>query len=170
MRRRSLLRWLTAAWPLRAWAQAPPLPADTLRALAGVVLPSELGAEGIARTAAAFEAWLRDYHAGAEMDHGYGFTRLRFKPPSPAATYARQLESLRAVLLAGDASAARAAVGTALEEAKVANLPQSPDGRHIAGDLMAFYFRSGEANDLCYRAHIGRYECRGLPGSEKEPH
>ena len=169
MRRRSLLRWLTAAWPLRAWAQAP-LPADLLRALAGVVLPTELGAEGMARTAAAFEAWLRDYHAGAEMDHGYGFTRIRFKPQSPVATYVRQLETLRAVLLAGDAAAARASVEAALDEAKVTNLPQSPDGRHIASDLMAFYFRSGEANDLCYRAHIGRYECRGLAGSEKEPH
>ena len=103
------------------------------------------------------------------MDHGYGFTRLRFKAPSPAATYARQLESLRPVLLAGDAAAARAAVESALEEAKVANLPQSPDGRHVASDLMAFYFHSGEANDLCYHAHIGRYECRGLAGSEKEP-
>lgn len=169
MRRRSLLRWMTAALPLRGWAQAPRLSSDALRALAGIVLPSELGAEGVAGTAAAFEAWLRDYHPGAEMDHGYGLTRLRFKPPSPAGTYARQLESLRAVLLAGDAAAARAAVAAALEEAKVANLPQSPDGRHVASDLMAFYFRSGAGNDLCYRAHIGRYECRGLAGSEKEP-
>lgn len=170
MRRRALLRWLAAAWPLRAWAQPPTLPADALRALAGLVLPSELGAEGIARTAAAFESWLRDYHPGAEMDHGYGFTRLRFKPPSPAAAYALQLESLRPILLAGDAAAARAAIESALEDAKVTNLPQSPDGRHIASDLMAFYFRSGEANDLCYLAHIGRFECRGLAGSEKEPH
>ena len=29
---------------------------------------------------------------------------------------------------------------------------------------MAFYFQSSAANDLCYRAAIGREACRGLPG------
>lgn len=167
MRRRTLLSWLTSIWPLRAWAQAPP--ADTLRALGAVVLPSELGAEGIDRTASAFTRWVQDYRPGAEMDHGYGFTRLRFKPPSPAAAYARQLDALRPVLLGSDEAAKRAAVEAALQQANVTALPQSPDGKHVASDLMAFYFRSAEANDLCYRAHIGRYQCRGLAGSEKEP-
>ncbi len=31
---------------------------------------------------------------------------------------------------------------------------------------MAFYFRCSDANDLCYRAAIGRDECRGLPDPE----
>ena len=167
MRRRTLLRWLTSIWPLRAWAQA--LQGDALRALAAVVLPSELGAEGIERTASAFSRWVREYRPGAEMDHGYGFTRLRFKPPSPAAAYSQQLEALRPALLGSDEAAKRAAVETALLQANVTALPQSPDGKHVASDLMAFYFRSAEANDLCYHAHIGRYECRGLAGSEKEP-
>jgi hypothetical protein len=48
-------------------------------------------------------------------------------------------------------------------------LPRTPDGKHVASDLMAFYFNSSEANDLCYRAHIGRDECRGLAGSDREP-
>ena len=60
-------------------------------------------------------------------------------------------------------------VAAALEQAKVTQLPQTPDGKHVASDLMTFYFRSSEANDLCYRAHIGRDECRGLAGSEQEP-
>jgi hypothetical protein len=34
---------------------------------------------------------------------------------------------------------------------------------------MAFYFQSSAANDLCYRAAIGREACRGLPGSEDPP-
>jgi hypothetical protein len=34
---------------------------------------------------------------------------------------------------------------------------------------MAFYFRSSDANDLCYRAAIGRDLCRGLDGSEQAP-
>ena len=36
-------------------------------------------------------------------------------------------------------------------------------------DLLAFFFRSSEANDLCYGAAIGRDHCRGLPGSEEAP-
>jgi hypothetical protein len=167
--RRTLLRWLAALGPLRAWAQTAGFPGDqgeALRALAAVVLPSELGAAGLERKVAAFEQWVREYRPGAEMDHGYGFTRLRSKPPSPAPTYLQQLRALR---LTGDAASKRAAVESALEEAKVSALPQTPDGRHIAADLMAFYFRSSEANDLCYRAHIGRDECRGLAGSDREP-
>jgi hypothetical protein len=128
----------------------------TLLAVARKVLPSEVDVE---KTVAAFEKWVREYRPGAEMDHGYGFTRLRRKGPSPASIY---IEQLRALGPEGD-------VAAALEAAKVTSLPQSPDGKHVASDLMAFYFRSSEGNDLCYRAHIGRDECRGLAGSEKEP-
>jgi hypothetical protein len=162
MQRRTLLRWLASIGPLRAWAQTAGFPGDqgeALRAVAKVVLPSELGPAGLEKTVAAFERWVREYRPGAEMDHGYGFTRLRSKPPSPAAVY---LQQLRALGPNGD-------VAAALEQAKVTQLPQTPDGKHVASDLMTFYFRSSEANDLCYRAHIGRDECRGLAGSEKEP-
>lgn len=169
MHRRTLLRWLASIGPLRVWAQTAGFPGDqgrTLRALGAVVLPSELGAGGLERTAAAFERWVRDYRPGAEMDHGYGFTRLRSKPASPAPVY---LQQLRALHLDGDAASQRAEVEAAFKEANVTALPQSPDGKHVASDLMAFYFRSSEANDLCYRAHIGRDECRGLAGSDQEP-
>jgi len=169
MHRRTLLRWLASLGPLRSWAQTAGFPGDqgpTLRVLAAVVLPSEMGAAGLEKTVAAFERWVRDYRPGAEMEHGYGFTRLRSKPPSPASAY---LEQLRALRLAGDPASKVASVEAALEEAKVTALPQTPDGRHVASDLMAFYFRSSDANDLCYRAHIGRDQCRGLAGSDKEP-
>jgi hypothetical protein len=169
MQRRSLLRWLASIGPLRAWAQTASFPGDqtaTLRALATIVLPSELSPQQIEKTADAFERWVRDYRPGAEMDHGYGNTRLRSKPASPASTYLRQLQALD---LSGDPDARRAAVEASLAQAAIATLPQSLDGRHIAADLMAFYFRSSEANDLCYRAHIGRDECRGLAGSDREP-
>ena len=169
MHRRSLLRLLALLPPWKAWAQTAAFPGDqgkTLRALAAVTLPSELGAEGLERTVAAFERWVREYRPGAEMDHGYGFTRLRQKPQSPAPAYMQQLQALR---LNGDAESNRAGVEAALQQASVTALPQTPDGKHVATDLMAFYFRSSAANDLCYRAHIGRDECRGLAGSEREP-
>jgi hypothetical protein len=63
----------------------------------------------------------------------------------------------------------RAAVEAALEAAQVRDLPRLPDGKSVIADLMSFYFRSAGANDLCYRAEIGRETCRGLAGSSKEP-
>jgi hypothetical protein len=157
---------------MRAWAQTAGFPAgqgETLDALAMVVLPSELGPGGVRDVARDFERWVRDYRPAAEMDHGYGFTRLRTKPTSPAPAYLRQLDSLRAALRNADGESRRHAVEAALEEAKVTDLPRTPDGRHVAADLMAFYFHSSNANDLCYRAAIGRDLCRGLKGSENPP-
>jgi hypothetical protein len=178
IRRRTILQWTASLGGalrldrVRLWAQAANFPAnqdDALRALAGVVLPAELGTAGIDRTAEAFVRWVRGYRAGAEMDHGYGNTRLRSKGGSPAAGYLQQLEGLRAALLSGDPDSRRQAVTAALEQARITDLPRTPDGRHIAADLMAFYFRSSDANDLCYRAAIGRDLCRGLDGSEQAP-
>jgi len=163
MNRRTLLGWMASLGP--AWAQTATFPgaqAAALRALAHVVLPGELGAAGIDATADAFARWVRDYRAGAEMEHGYGFTRLRNNPQSPAPVYLRQLATLGPEMTAE-------AVAAALDDAKIAELPRTPDGRHVAADLMAFYFRSSDANDLCYRAAIGRDKCRGLAGSEKAP-
>jgi hypothetical protein len=176
--RRTVLRWAACLAgvlrlsSVRAWAQATNFPAgeaDTLHALAVVVLPAELGADGVHRAAEDFVRWVQGYRAGAEMDHGYGFTRLRAKGASPAANYLRHLEALHPILLSGDADSKRVALTAALEQAKITDLPRSPDGRHVAADLMAFYFRSSDANDLCYRAAIGRDQCRGLDGSEQAP-
>jgi len=178
MRRRTLLRWIASLGSairltgLRAWAQTATFPGDqapALGALAAIVLPSELGAESIRAVAQNFERWVREYRPGAEMDHGYGFTRLRNKPASPAPAYLRQLEALQIALTSGDTASGRRAVEAALEDAKIIDLPRSPDGRHIAADLMAFYFRGSDANDLCYRAAIGRDRCRSLAGSDNPP-
>jgi len=178
IRRRTLLQWaanlggLLRLSSVRAWAQAAGFPASqeaTLRALAPVVLPAELGPAGIDRITEAFIRWVRNYRAGAEMDHGYGNTRLRSKPASPAPNYLLHLEALRPALASGDADSRRQAVIAALEQAKINDLPRGLDGRHVAADLMAFYFRSSDANDLCYRAAIGRDLCRGLDGSEQAP-
>lgn len=178
MRRRTLLRWIASLGStirfsgLHSWAQTAGFPGEqgpVLGALASVVLPSELGAERIRVVAQSFERWVREYRPGAEMDHGYGFTRIRSKQASPAPAYLRQLESLRPALTTGDAVSRRHAVETALEEARIADLPRTPDGRHVAADLMSFYFRGSDANDLCYRAAIGRDQCRGLAGSDNPP-
>ena len=127
-----------------------------------MVLPSELGRAGTDQIVERFERHVRQYRPGAELDHGYGLTRLRAKPASPAAAYLQQLSLMNAPISAQ-------AIAEALEQAGVTDLPRFPGGKHVAADLMAFYFHSSEANDRCYQAAIGRDECRGLDGSDRPP-
>lgn len=142
-------------------------------ALARVVLPEAIAAEGLERAVDAFLAWLRDYRAGAERDHGYGVTAVRVLPASPVAGYSAQLDDLdrRAggrldQLPTGEQ---RRVVTEAIEAARIRNLPGRPTGGHIATDLMAHYFRSSRANDLAYGRAIGREACRDLAGSASRP-
>ena len=182
MKRRLLLQWLGAAigtvrLPARAWAQAPtPAEQTRIRAIAEAVLPDEIGAPEQDKAVTAFLAWLRDYKAGADIEPGYGFPRLRKLPASPAAKYPAQLEALETAARArgksfGDMSRdeRRTILEAAIAAAKIERLPARPDGGHIATDLMGFYFNSIDANDLCYRATIGRNLCRGLDGSSERP-
>jgi hypothetical protein len=184
VKRRSLLRWLAAAatWahiPVPLFAQQTTLGAADearLRALAEAVLPIELGPAGRAEVVDGFLRWIRNYREGAEMDHGYGFTRLRKTTASPALKYPAQLSALDrasrsrgAAFEALDVAARRALVAAAIDGAKIERLPVRPTGDHIATDLMGFYFHGEAANDLAYRAAIRRDSCRGLPGSESIP-
>jgi hypothetical protein len=161
-------------WPA-AWrfpAQAAPLAnADLprLRLLADVVLPQEVEPVQRARIAERFLAWVQNYQPGAETDHGYGFPRLRRTPPSPFSRYGDQLSALGDRFQTMTAPEQARAVAAGIEAAKVQRLPARPDGGHVATDLMAFYFNSPEADDLAYRAHIGRDSCRSLAGSEDRP-
>ena len=105
-----------------------------------------------------------------------GFTRLRRTPPSPAATYPAQLDALDDDARERGRSFAdlplsdrQAVVEAAITAAKIERLPGRPDGGHVATDLMAFFFNSVEANDLCYRAQIGRDTCRGLTDRDERP-
>jgi hypothetical protein len=164
MCRRTVLQWLASlSTVIRVWSQTAASPlavySGTLKNLAAIVLPAGVSSDRIAEE---FETYVRGYSPGADTDHGYGFTRVRPKPPSPAAEYMRQLGALPAPLT-------REAVEAALEAAQIRDLPRLPDGKSVIADLMSFYFRSAEANDFCYLAEIGRETCRGLAGSSNEP-
>jgi hypothetical protein len=150
---------------IRSWSQTTAFPGSqsaALRELAALVLPSSLGKAGADRIAEQFERYVREYRAGADTDHGYGVTRVRPKPATPAPEYMKQLAALPTPLT-------RVAVEKSLEESQVKDMPRLPDGKSVIADLMSFYFRSADANDLCYRAAIQRETCRGLEGSGKEP-
>jgi hypothetical protein len=177
MHRRELLRWFISgamAWPLRGvelHAQAANLSVSgvsTLRALAPVVLPSELGAAGHDKVVSDFVQWLASYHAGAERGWGYGHPRRSVTPAIDPRTYEAQLTALGS--LAGlPLDARRTVVSDALNASAARALPGSPNGTHIITDFMGFFFSSAAANDLAYRARFGRASCRGLAGAAGRP-
>jgi hypothetical protein len=190
MKRRALLTWTFLSWvahlvrPQWVWGSVGVLPASQaatdptlLRAVAAVVLPSGLGADGLAAAVERFTVWGREYRAGAEMSAGYGVTQIRVLPPDPTASYAAQLENLERLakergpsFAALDAGTQRAILQSAFTAAAVDALPRRPDGRHIAADLMShFYFVSSEGQDWLYNASIRRETCRGLSSSGERP-
>src|SRR5260370_20373436 len=176
MRRRAVIQGMIAAVPLRGlrlWAQTVTFPGShegTLQQLASTVLPASLGRAGTDAVAAQFIRWVREYRAGAEMAPGYGFPRVRYKPASPAPGYLLQLEELASGEFAqSDLTARRAQLARAFSAAEIKDLPTAPDGRHIAADLMSFYFQSGDATDVAYNAKIGRDNCRSLKNSGVVP-
>jgi hypothetical protein len=185
MKRRTLLQWIastSAALPLqrlRLFAQPRELTAEalaTLRQIAPTVLPSSLGPQRVGAIVDRFAAWTRDYREGVAMAHGYGHPRLQKTPPSPVPRYITQLAALAAGARSKggpwnslDLETQRALLDSAFRTADVRSLPARPVGQHVIADLMAFYFRSSEANDECYKAMIQRQVCRPIAITLKRP-
>jgi len=182
MNRRVLLQWIVssaAMLPLRradlsaiGLAKADELSAGhvfVLRDVASTVLPSAIGGKGQDEAVDNFLRWLRDYKEGVPLSHGYGEPRLVRTGPSPAPGYGNQISALQQAATerggrfgALPLEARRALLDAAFTAAGVRNLPGRPDGKHVVADLMAHYFRSSPANDLCYQARIGRNTYRAI--------
>jgi hypothetical protein len=169
---RSLLTWISFQRS-RLNAQTPGFPGKhepALKDLAATVLPESLGRAKTDAVAQQFVRWVQEYRAGAEMQTGYGTTRVRYKQTSPAPRYLEQLGQLSSGALAqASLGARRAKIAEALQSADIRDLPMVPDGAHVAADLMAFYFLSPAANDLAYEAAIGKDQCRTLKNSGSMP-
>lgn len=147
-----------------------------LREIAATVLPASLGPDKVSLIVDRFLAWGRDYEEGVALAHGYGDPKLMKSGPSPVPDYVAQLAAIEAAArVRGGAFGAlpletrRVVLSETLAAAKVTDLPARPTGRHIVSDLMAFYFRSSEANDLAYRARIGRQMCRSVEMTTRRP-
>ena len=148
-----------------------------LDALADAVLPSELGRAGIARAAADFRAWGAGYRESAELVHGYGTSRLRFAGPTPLTRWAAQLDALDAAARSAHNRAFRdlsrddrlAIVRSALAKERVDRMPAVAQANHVAVALLAHFYDSPEALDLCYVAQIGKATCRPLAASPRAP-
>jgi len=140
-----------------------------LRALAAAVLPAELGAGGLERTAQAFEQWLAGYRESAELLHGYGTGEIHVTGPSPALRWAAQLDALGPSFASRTVSERQAEVRAAVGTGRFAGFPPIDRAPHLALGLLAFFYDSPEATDLCYRAAIGRNSCRPLATSARMP-
>jgi len=185
MQRRTLLQWAAscaAVLPfqrLRLLAQPrelTPAAIATLHEISTTVLPASLGADRVRGTVDKFVQWTRGYREGVPLAHGYGHPRLQKTGASPVPGYVSQLAALDADARAKggrfstlDLDTRRALLDAALTRANVRNLPPRPLGQHVVADLMAFYFRSTEANDQCYSAMIQREVCRPIAVTIRKP-
>jgi hypothetical protein len=183
--RRSFLASLAAALPLtavvrRAHAAAlTHLESDpaTLDALAAAVLPADLGRAGTTKVAREFRDWGAQYRENAELVHGYGTSRLRSTGPTPLTRWTSQLDELEAAAQRThqrrfhDLTVAQRAdlVRTALEGQRLDRMPPVADANHVAVALLAHFYDSSAATDLCYGAHIGKQTCRPLSASSRKP-
>jgi gluconate 2-dehydrogenase subunit 3-like protein len=183
--RRHFLASLAAALPLsaivrRAHAAAVVhLESDpaTLDALAEAVLPSSLGRAATRRAAEAFRAWSAGYRENAELVHGYGTSRLRSTGPTPVTRWAAQLDDLDARARNEHQRAFRElavaerthVVRSALAGQRLDRMPSVATADHVAVALIAHFYESPAALDLCYGARIGRETCRPLSAQTRKP-
>lgn len=170
-----------------------------VRALAETVLPTELGADGMRAASSRFLAWARGYVAGAELDHGYGTGELTHAGRDPVPTWSAQLSALEreararhasgfgALTIARREALVRAAVNAAQQHARAARTPSANDiasgampstpesmpavaeAPHVAIALLAHFYESSEANDLCYGVAVGKQTCRPLAAQREKP-
>ena len=155
------------------------LDTGTLKAVGEVVLPrTALGEDGIARVVEGFREWLDELEPGAELDHPYIWTdEIPYGPASPGPVWAAQLELLE---LEAERRHTRAFEALSLAEreallrdqlpaAEEPTLPEPARAAHVALGLLAYFYQSPEANDLCYDARIEQHSCRGLDSAPDAP-
>ncbi|MDH5589035.1 MAG: gluconate 2-dehydrogenase subunit 3 family protein [Gemmatimonadota bacterium] len=152
------------------------LDADVLGAVAEIVLPSELGAEGRVVAVTAFAEWCAAYEPVFEVNHGYGTSEIRYGPPDPVPGWRAQLQALD-VEARKRHDAGFAELDRERREALLrAHLAGAPEGmsdpvraEHVASALMAHWFRSPEAVDRCYGVRISPVTCRGIESLPRIP-
>jgi hypothetical protein len=164
---------------VRLWAQPPALTPEAvtlLHEVAPTVLPASIGQDRVRSAVEGFVAWTRGYQEGVTLAHGYGHPRVQKTGPSPVPGYVAQLTALDADARAKggrfatlDLETRRALIDAAFVKAGVRGLPARPAGQHVVVDLIAFYFRSSQANDDCYRALIQRELCRPIQITTRRP-
>ena len=150
---------------------------ELTRALGHAVLPAELGSDGIDRVVAGFHSWLEEYEPGAELNHGYGTADIEFTPDDPTISWQLQLNELereaqrrfQLSFVRLDSEGRRGIVRRQISGDRLDRLPRPYRARHVAVGLLAYFYSTPEATDLCYQAAIGKNNCRPLARSPREP-
>ena len=156
---------------------AAPLDDELTRALGRALLPSELGTAGIERVVGEFQQWLDRYEADAELNHGYGTGEIAYTPADPTPRWQAQLEALNAEaqrrssvsFIELDTDTQRDIIRQHIADDRIDRLPRAYRARHVAVGLLAYFYSTPEATDLCYQAAIGKNNCRPLRRSPDKP-
>ena len=151
--------------------------AETLHALGAAILPSELGVAGSTAAVDEFQRWIGGYREHAELLHGYGTSALAYAGPTPATRWAAQLEALDSAARRSGARAfaalplkqRRGMVSAELDKLKTGSMPAVGRAPHVALALLSHWYGSTDATDRCYRASIGKQQCRPLAASARAP-
>ena len=175
--RRAFLSALAATIPAvvlvrRAHAAAvDELAADpgTLHALAEAVLPSELSAAQVGSIVSSFQRWIAGYRENAELLHGYGTSALERARPTPATRWAAQLESLGRPFAKASIAERQRIVQRELDALKAERIPAIGRAPHVALAVLAHFYGSADATDLCYGVSIGKQTCRPLATQARKP-
>ncbi len=150
-----------------------------LNAVAEVVLPPEIGEEGVRNALRDFVRWLDGFEPVAELPHPYlSSNAVRYGPADPAPMWGSQLRGLD--LLAtkrygrGFASLDPATRRGILEadlagHAPDGGLPRPAAASHVAIGLLARFYSRGMAADLAYGVRIGAQACRDIPSGAEAP-
>jgi hypothetical protein len=157
--------------------QAATLDGAMLRAIAEVALPGEIDDDGINRVSRAFAQWIAAFRPGVELVHPYGSAQIRQTGESPVVRWRTQLAALdraardrhRRSFTSLSKDQRRDLVVAALGEERTDRMPNPLTANHVALALVAWYYQTPEANDLCYSARIGRNQCRPLVNAPRQP-
>lgn len=150
---------------------------ELIARIGDIVLPTSLGADRRRKAVDAFATWLEEYQAGVPMSYGYGNElKLGVVPPSPVLRYSVHLKRLMKLAKTKGSNFTslsladkKSLLEAALVEANVTELPERPNGQHVATDLLSHYYNSSDGNDFLFKASIRVSECRGLGTSEDRP-
>lgn len=152
---------------------------ETLRAVADVTLPvGELRDDGRETVVLGFERWAAGFRPVAELEHPYlDSSDIRYGPPDPRPRWQSQLEALEieanqeysTPFAKLDRNIQRRIIERQIRGDRLERLPNPAEANHVAVALLAYFYGSPEANDLCYQARIERLACRGIETAPNKP-
>ncbi len=155
------------------------LDAKALEALGRLVLPmSSLGDAGLSQVLDGFGKWLSGVEPVCELDHAYIWTdEILYGPPDPAPLWASQLEALEleaekrhgSSFVALSPEDQRAVLERQLPKEIPSRFPEPARAPHVAIGLLAYFYDTADANDLCYQSAIEKLTCRGVESGTTEP-